>query len=199
MFERSELQILKKRINEPRRFIQVVLGPRQVGKTTMVNQLFHQLPIPGLYESADAVYDGDSIWLQQIWETARLKMAAQNANEFLLIIDEIQKVPNWSETVKKLWDEDSRNNLNIKLILLGSSRLLVQKGLTESLAGRFETIHLTHWSYSEMKEAFGWNARQYVWFGGYPGSAVLIDDEPRWKNYLNWDVCTQDKSCHLQK
>lgn len=184
MFERSELQILKKRINEPRRFIQVVLGPRQVGKTTMVNQLFHQLSIPGLFESADAVYDGNSIWLQQIWETARLKMASQNANEFLLIIDEIQKVPNWSETVKKLWDEDSRNNSGIKLILLGSSRLLVQKGLTESLAGRFETIHLTHWTYPEMREAFGWNAQQYVWFGGYPGSAVLIDDEPRWKNYV---------------
>lgn len=184
MFERSELQILKKRINEPRRFIQVVLGPRQVGKTTMVNQLFHQISIPGLFESADAINPGDSIWLQQIWETARIKMASQNAKEFLLIIDEIQKVPNWSETVKKLWDEDSRNNSEIKLILLGSSRLLVQKGLTESLAGRFETIHLTHWSFTEMREAFGWNARQYVWFGGYPGSAVLIDDEPRWKNYV---------------
>lgn len=184
MFERSELQILKKRINEPRRFIQVVLGPRQVGKTTMVNQLFHQISIPGLFESADAINPGDSIWLQQIWETARIKMASQNAKEFLLIIDEIQKAPNWSETVKKLWDEDSRNNSEIKLILLGSSRLLVQKGLTESLAGRFETIHLTHWSFTEMREAFGWNARQYVWFGGYPGSAVLIDDEPRWKNYV---------------
>jgi len=184
MFERSELQILKKRVNEPCRFIQVVLGPRQVGKTTMVNQLFHQISIPGLFESADAINPGDSIWLQQIWETARLKMASQNAKEFLLIIDEIQKVPNWSETVKKLWDEDSRTNSGIKLILLGSSRLLVQKGLTESLAGRFETIHLTHWSYPEMKEAFGWNAQQYAWFGGYPGSAVLIDDEPRWKNYV---------------
>lgn len=101
-----------------------------------------------------------------------------------MIIDEIQKVPNWSETVKKLWDEDSRNSTNIKVILLGSSRLLVQKGLTESLAGRFESIYLTHWSFSEMEEAFGWDAKKFAWFGGYPGSAEIIKDQPRWKHYI---------------
>ncbi len=184
MYERSELQALRLRINEPRKFIQVILGPRQVGKTTMVDQLFKELDIPGIFESADDIPGGSAEWLKQNWETARLKMKSKGVKEFLLIIDEIQKVPNWSETVKKLWDEDSRNSTNIKVILLGSSRLLVQKGLTESLAGRFESIYLTHWSFSEMEEAFGWDAKKFAWFGGYPGSAGIIKDQPRWKHYI---------------
>ncbi len=184
MFERSELQALKKRIIEPRRFIQVVSGPRQVGKTTLVSQFFSQLSMSGLFESADGVVAGNSLWLEQIWETARLKMKIQSAVEFLLIIDEIQKISNWSETIKKLWDQDTINNLNLKVILLGSSRLLLQHGLTESLAGRFENIYLTHWTYSEMNKAFGWDADTYAWFGGYPGSAGLIDEEVRWKRYI---------------
>ncbi len=184
MFERSELQTLRKRIKEPRQFIQVVMGPRQVGKTTLVSQLFKQATIPGLFESADAIAASNPSWLQQIWETARLKMKTQASKEFLLIIDEIQKISNWSETVKKLWDEDSFNKLPLKVIILGSSRLLLQQGLTESLAGRFETIYLTHWTFIEMEKAFGWNANTYAWFGGYPGSAALTDDEERWKRYI---------------
>jgi len=184
MFERIELQTLRRRIEEPRNLIQVVMGARQVGKTTMVSQLFHQISMPGIYESADAVAAGNSTWLEQIWETARLKQKAQASNEFVLIIDEIQKISNWSETVKKLWDEDTFNQLPIKVIILGSSRLLLQQGLTESLAGRFETIHLTHWTYSEMEQAFGWDANTYAWFGGYPGSASLINEEDRWKRYI---------------
>ncbi len=184
MFERPELQTLKKRIKEPRKFIQVVMGPRQVGKTTLVSQLFKQTTIPGLFEFADAIAAGNSTWLQQIWETARIKMKTQSANEFLLIVDEIQKISNWSETIKKLWDEDSFNNINLKVIILGSSRLLLQQGLTESLAGRFETMYLTHWTFDEMEKAFGWNANTYAWFGGYPGSVNLIHDEDRWKRYI---------------
>ena len=184
MFERSELQLLKKRVAEPRKFIQVVMGPRQVGKTTLVSQLFNQLEIPGLFESADAVGAANLVWLEQIWETARMKMKIQSANEFLLIIDEIQKISNWSETVKKLWDYDSFNKMQLKVILLGSSRLLLQQGLTESLAGRFENIYMTHWTFEEMHQAFGWNADTYAWFGGYPGSAGLINDELRWKKYI---------------
>jgi predicted AAA+ superfamily ATPase len=102
----------------------------------------------------------------------------------ILVIDEIQKIDNWSETVKKLWDEDTRLKNNIKVILLGSSSLLIQKGLTESLAGRFEKTYLGHWSFDEMKLAFGWNINQYIFFGGYPGAAQLIDDEKRWKSYI---------------
>ena len=184
MFERAYLKPIKIRIEEPRKFIQVILGPRQVGKTTMVIQLLSQLSIPNLHESADAISATNSAWLVQVWESARLRLKASGATEFLLVIDEIQKIDNWSEVVKQQWDKDTRENINIKVILLGSSRLLIQKGLTESLAGRFETLHLRHWSYTEMQEAFGWNIQQYVYFGGYPGSATLINDEERWINYI---------------
>lgn len=185
MYERIQLQTLAKRINEARKHIQVLVGPRQVGKTTLVTQLAKKITFPYLFESADAVASVNTIWIEQIWETARLRMQQNNATEFLLIIDEIQKIDNWSEIVKRLWDEDSRTSTNIKVILLGSSRLLLQRGLTESLAGRFESIYLGHWSFSEMQTAFGWNANQYAWFGGYPGSAALIDDEERWKRYVS--------------
>lgn len=184
MFERPYLKLVKSRIEEPRMFIQVILGPRQVGKTTMITQLVEQLSVPHLFESADAVQATNSVWITQIWESARLRMKAVNASEFLLVIDEVQKIDNWSETVKLNWDKDSREKINIKVILLGSSRLLIQKGLTESLAGRFETLYLGHWSFYEMEAAFGWNISQYVYFGGYPGSAMLINDEERWKNYI---------------
>ncbi len=184
MIERTYLQSVKARIEEPRRFIQVIFGPRQVGKTTMITQLLAKLSIPNLMESADAIVPSNYTWLSQIWESARLRIKASGATEFLLVIDEIQKIDNWSEIIKQQWDSDSRNNINIKVIILGSSRLLIQKGLTESLAGRFETLYLGHWSYAEMQEAFGWSIEQYVYFGGYPGSASLINDEERWKNYI---------------
>ena len=184
MFERYHLQALTKRMNEPRQFIQVIMGPRQIGKTTLVTQLVEKIKTAYHFVSADAVAATNSAWLQQQWETARVKMEQNNAEEFLLVIDEIQKIDNWSETVKLLWDEDTRNKKKLKVILLGSSRLLLQKGLTESLAGRFESTYMGHWSYEEMKQAFGWDVNQYVWFGGYPGSASLINDEDRWKSYV---------------
>ncbi len=155
-----------------------------MGKTTLIKQLLQQVKIPSLFESADAVPTSGTVWLEQIWQSARLQMQIQSSNEFLVVIDEIQKVSNWSETVKKLWDEDSFKGVNIKVILLGSSRLLIQKGLTESLAGRFEIIYLTHWTFNEMQLAFGWDADQFAWFGGFPGSAELINDEIRWKAYI---------------
>ena len=151
MFERPYLKSVKSRIEESRKFIQVILGPRQVGKTTMVTQLVEQLLIPNLFESADAISATNSAWITQIWESARLRMKASNTSEFLLIIDEVQKIDNWSEVVKQQWDKDTREKINIKVILLGSSRLLIQKGLTESLAGRFETLYLGHWSFPEMQ------------------------------------------------
>jgi len=184
MFYRSYLETVKKRIQEPRKFIQVILGPRQVGKTTMITQLLSQLSVPNLYESADAIPVTNSAWLTQLWEAARLRIKVSGATEYLIVIDEIQKIDNWSEIVKQQWDKDTRERTNIKVILLGSSRLLIQQGLTESLAGRFETMYLGHWTYTEMQEAFGWSIEQYVYFGGYPGSATLIDDEERWKNYI---------------
>lgn len=184
MYERPYLKQVKARIEEPRKFIQVIIGPRQVGKTTMVSQLLSQLSISYVFESADAIAATNSAWLMQAWETARLKMKASGALEYLLVIDEIQKIDNWSEVVKHQWDKDTREKVNIKVILLGSSRLLIQKGLTESLAGRFETFYLGHWSFAEMETAFDWSIEQYIYFGGYPGSASLINDEERWKNYI---------------
>ena len=184
MFERHHLQTLIKRMQEPRRFLQVIMGPRQVGKTTLVTQLAAKVKIDYYFVSADSVAASNATWLEQQWEAARIKLAQHEAKEFLLVIDEIQKIDNWSETVKLLWDTDTRNNLNLKVILLGSSRLLLQQGLTESLAGRFESTYMGHWSFDEMQQAFGWDVNQYVWFGGYPGSATLIDDEERWKIYV---------------
>ena len=171
-------------MHEPRRFLQVIMGPRQVGKTTLVTQLAVQAKSDYLFVSADSVAASNATWLEQQWEAGRIKFVQDETKEFLLIIDEIQKIDNWSEIVKLLWDTDTRNNLNLKVILLGSSRLLLQQGLTESLAGRFESTYMGHWSFNEMHQAFGWNANQYVWFGGYPGSATLIDDEERWKTYV---------------
>lgn len=185
MFERSHLQGLIKRMKEPRKFIQVLMGPRQVGKTTLVTQLIERVGLPHLFVSADAVTAINSSWLSQQWDTARIMMDQKKAGEFLLIVDEIQKIDNWSETIKLLWDTDSRQQVNLKVILLGSSRLLLQQGLTESLAGRFETTYMGHWSFSEMQQAFGWTMDQYVWFGGYPGSASLVADEERWKQYVS--------------
>lgn len=185
MFERAYLKTLMARITEPRKFIQVVTGPRQVGKTTMIGQLLTKLSVLYSFESADAVLNTNSFWIDQVWDNARVKMKSAMADEFLLVIDEVQKVDNWSEVVKKQWDRDSREGINIKVVLLGSSRLLIQRGLTESLAGRFETFNLGHWSFPEMEAAFGWSIEQYIYFGGYPGSASLIKDEERWKNYIN--------------
>jgi hypothetical protein len=171
-------------MNEPRRFIQVLMGPRQTGKTTLANQLLKKLTFPGRYETADAFPAPGALWLEQVWETARIAMKRSAAPEFILVVDEIQKVSGWSETVKKLWDEDTRNGTRLKILLSGSSRLLIQTGLTESLAGRFETLYTEHWALPEMQKAFGWTAEEYAWFGGYPGSAGLIHEEARWKNYI---------------
>jgi predicted AAA+ superfamily ATPase len=116
---------------------------------------------------------------------ARLKLNGKNRKKgALLILDEVQKITGWSEVVKRLWDEDTRSDAPLKVILLGSSPLLVQKGLAESLAGRFEIIPVTHWSYAEMEEAFGWEAEKYILYGGYPGAAALIEDHDRWARYI---------------
>jgi len=161
-----------------------VIRPRQVGKTTLVKQALHDLRLPYHSVTADATYTVDSNWIRQEWQTARLMLKQSGADELLLIIDEVQKVSNWSEWVKKEWDADSFADVNIKVMLLGSSRLLLQQGLTESLAGRFELLNVTHWSYPEMRDAFGFNLEQYIYFGGYPGAAALIEDEERWKDYV---------------
>lgn len=184
-FQRSHIQVLIQRIEvEQRRFIQVLYGPRQVGKTTLVTQFLEQTSLPFHFVSADGVPVNSGNWISQHWEIARLKLNSSEGKEIILIIDEIQKIENWSEHVKKEWDADTRNNILLKVIILGSSRLLLQKGLSESLAGRFETTYIGHWSFDEMHTAFGFTADEYVWFGGYPGAAEIIDEEERWKQYI---------------
>jgi uncharacterized protein len=185
MFKRKELSILTNRLeSEPRSFIQVVLGPRQVGKTTLLRQFVGQTLLPFHMVSADAIQTGNTTWISQQWEVARLKWQNNPAQEVILIIDEIQKISNWSEWVKREWDDDTFHNRNIKVVLLGSSRLLLQQGLTESLAGRYELTYMSHWSFPEMREAFDFSKEQFLWFGGYPGAAQLIADESRWKSYV---------------
>ncbi|MGO8758338.1 MAG: ATP-binding protein [Terracidiphilus sp.] len=170
------------RLREPRRFIQVIGGPRQVGKTTLVRQALAEFPDRSTYASADIPATRNPIWLEQQWEAARLN--CRQKGTWLLALDEIQKVSQWDVQVKRFWDEDSAANLDLRVVLLGSSPLLVQRGLTESLAGRFELLRAGHWTLAEMQEAFGWNADQYIFFGGYPGAAELIGDEERWRRYL---------------
>ena len=162
----------------------VLAGPRQVGKSTLVRQVVQELTIPYSVEVADAVDPKDSDWIRRIWEGARTTMTLRGEQERLLVIDEIQKIDNWSEVVKREWDEDTRRHIQLKVVLLGSSRLLLKKGLTESLAGRFELIRLGHWSYLEMHEAFGMTLDQFIYFGGYPGAAPLVEDEKRWRKYI---------------
>ncbi|MBS0286135.1 MAG: ATP-binding protein [Proteobacteria bacterium] len=183
-FTRPVYKVVFTRVKEPRKFIQVIAGPRQVGKTTLIKKLLSEIKIPTHYASADLPTLQDIPWIEQQWEIGRHKAKAAN-NSALLVLDEIQKIPNWSEKVKSLWDQDSFDDIPLKVVILGSSPLLIQRGLTESLAGRFETIHMTHWSYEEMKDAFGWDLNQYIYFGGYPGSADLIRDELRWQDYIN--------------
>lgn len=181
---RKQFYTLKERILEPRKFMQVLAGPRQVGKSTLVGQVLTQLSIPHVIEVADAVEPKDSDWIHRIWEAARTTMMLRRIEEYLLVIDEVQKIENWSEIVKKEWDADTRNHVNLKVVLLGSSRLLLKKGLTESLAGRFELIRMPHWSFIEMRDAFGLTLDEYVYYGGYPGPAQMINDERRWRKYI---------------
>jgi hypothetical protein len=183
--ERRIYSKIKNQLLAKEKLIQVLVGPRQIGKTTMVQQILAEWPGPKIFVTADAVASTDVQWLEQQWNTARSEISKTENQQFLLVIDEIQKIGNWSEMVKKLWDEDVIRNLPLKVILLGSSRLLIQQGLTESLAGRFERTYLGHWSYPEMQEAFGVTLEQFVWFGGYPGAAQLMENEERWRRYVN--------------
>lgn len=184
MYKRAHLQILKQRVKEPRKFIQTIIGPRQVGKTTLIKQLIKEIEVPHQYVSADSIANAGIIWLEQQWEAARLGLLVSDADSFLLIIDEIQKIENWSNTVKDLWDSDSLKDINLKVVLLGSVSMVIQQGLTESLAGRFEIIRVEHWGFLEMEAAFGFTPEEFVWFGGYPGAADLIKNENRWKEYV---------------
>lgn len=184
MYQRRHLDILKSRMAEPRRRMQIVMGPRQVGKSTLVGQFTEGVSVPFDFFAADGVNRFDSSWIPNKWQQVRMRMDIHSEQEHILIIDEVQKIRGWSEQVKKEWDEDSRSHRNLKVILLGSPRLLLQKGLEESLEGRFETIKMGYWDWQEMHEAFGFSMDEYVYFGGFPGLAPDIQDEDRWRNLM---------------
>jgi predicted AAA+ superfamily ATPase len=204
-FERSQISILRQRLEELPQFMIVIAGPRQVGKTTLVRQALSTYPSTfvaadqPLPEAIDHFGESTSTlltqaragslptaeWLVRQWMQARTKAKLRAEGEcHVLAIDEIQKIPRWPEVVKGLWDADRAENLPLHIILLGSSPWLMQKGLTESLAGRYEPIRMAHWSYIEMQAAFDFSLDEYIYFGGYPGSAHLIRDESRWRQYV---------------
>lgn len=180
-YQRPHAAELARRLAEPRRFIQVVAGPRQVGKTTLVEQVTAAARLPVRYASADEPTLRGPDWVAVQWEAARLEAGRSGA---ILVLDEIQKAVGWSESVKRLWDEDTRARRPLKVVLLGSAPLLVQRGLTESLAGRFEVLYLPHWSFAEMQAAFGFTIEEYLYFGGYPGAAPLVGEPERWRRYI---------------
>lgn len=164
--------------------IQAVVGPRQVGKTTLALQILEKWPGPKIYETADQPDVPTAEWISRQWQKAR-DLCHSSKDNVLLILDEIQKIPRWSEAAKRLFDEDKRTKgLHIRVMLLGSSSLLMQRGLAESLAGRFELHRHSQWSYAECRDYFGLSFEEYVYFGGYPGALPLRSDEPRWARYI---------------
>lgn len=188
MYKRAEYQTIIRRLKEQRRFIQVVMGARQIGKSTVVKQVLKDLEAPYQFYSADNVPATNSAWISNCWAAVRSLKKNNGWESVILVIDEIQKISNWSETVKKEWDDDTFHDRNIKVLLLGSSRVLLEKGLSESLAGRFEEIRMSHWSYMEMKECFGFSLDQYLFYGGYPGAASLSDDPDRFQQYIQSSI-----------
>ena len=184
MYKRAEYQTIKSRLEEDRMFIQVVMGPRQVGKSTVVKQVLDDLTIPYQLYSADNVPATNTAWISNCWAAVRSWKENNGLDSVVLVIDEIQKITNWCEVVKKEWDTDTFYNCNIKVLLLGSSRVMLEKGLSESLAGRFEEIRMSHWSFKEMKECFGFSLDKYIFYGGYPGAAKLIEHSDRYEQYI---------------
>ena len=176
---------MSRRLKEPRRFIQILSGARQVGKTTLVRQVAEGSGMPCHFASADKpTLQDNAEWIAMQWEKARMLTGKSNRKTALLVLDEVQKVPHWSETIKAYWDEDTRKKNRVKVVLLGSAPLLVGRGLTESLAGRFEILRVPHWSFPEMRKAFGWNLEQYLFYGAYPGAEPLIKKPDRWRAYI---------------
>jgi len=180
-FERPISKILIARMIEPRHKMQILIGARQVGKTTLTIHALKTIDQPHLYVIAESGYTVN--WLDQQWSAARA-LSVQSSTDVILVIDEIQKIENWSERIKRLWDEDTTQGKRLKVVLLGSSSLLLHRGLSESMAGRFEIIPVPHWSFAECQEAFGITIDEYLYFGAYPGALTYIRDEERFLAYM---------------
>lgn len=182
-YQRKIVEEVKKGLEKAPGLIHVVVGPRQVGKTTAMRDLCESGLMPHYWVAADMALPVGAEWLESHWQMAEAE-ARQRPGPFLLVVDEVQKVRGWSETVKRLWDRSRAEKSLLRVVLLGSSALLVQAGLTESLHGRFFLHRCMHWSFSEMKESFGWDLNKWLYFGGYPGAAVFSDDERQWRQYV---------------
>ena len=184
MFTRSIVQALVKVLKNRMPVFQALTGPRQVGKTTIADQVMKKLPFPSVYATADSPLPPGPEWIETNWRLAQVE-CDRYRKPVILVLDEIQKVRGWSETLKYYWDQGRRSNYDIRLLVLGSSALLLQEGLTESLSGRFLLHRCMHWSFKECADAFGWNMRQWLYFGGYPGAAAFVKDEQQWKRYVS--------------
>ena len=181
IFERPILKTIIDRLGEPRKKIQILSGARQVGKTTLSRQALDKTKQPNIHVIAESGFNVN--WIDQQWAKARA-LLHDHPQEVVLIIDEIQKIENWSERVKRLWDEDTKENRSLKVVLLGSSSLLLQRGLTESMTGRYEIIPIPHWSFLECQTAFGLSLDEFLYFGAYPGSLIYRHDEDRFLSYI---------------
>lgn len=182
-FERDMVGELVTGLREMPQFLQIVIGPRQVGKTTAVRQAADRLAWPRVVASADEPLPPGAEWVETQWRLARVREAASEG-PVLLVLDEIQKVAGWSEVVKRLWDEDHARKGRIRVVLLGSSALQLHQGMTESLAGRYFLHRCMHWTWPEAEHAFGWSLEDWLVWGGYPGAAPLTHDESLWRRYV---------------
>ena len=188
MIQRSYFETIASRVNEPRKFLQIIEGPRQVGKSTLIKQVLKSTSLPWVHFTADNVPATRTAWISDCWATARNKLRMEHLPQLLLVIDEIQKLKNWGEVVKKEWDDDTFNDVPIKVVLLGSSRIRLEKGLSESLKGRYETIKMPNWTLKEIQEGFGMTTDEYIYFGSYPGAADLRHDLDRWQEYISSSI-----------
>lgn len=182
-FERSLVPLLVGELEKKQTVFQVLTGPRQVGKTTIARQVMDKLSFPFIYASADSPLPPGPEWVETQWRRAEVE-ADRSGGPVLLVLDEVQKVRGWSEILKSKWDAAIRTARDIRLLVLGSSALLIQAGLSESLTGRFFLHRCSHWPFQECVEAFGWDLPQWLYFGGYPGAAVFCHDESKWKRYV---------------
>lgn len=178
-YELQTVSELHRGLTRTKNLIQILTGPRQVGKSTAALQLQQNWEGEVRYASADQPIPPGPEWITHQWNLARTA-----GRRPLLIIDEVQKVPGWSEAVKSLWDQDRRENRSVRVLLLGSSALLMQKGLSESLSGRFFLHRLRHWQYPDMSRAFGLSLERWLYFGGYPGAVSFLDSEAQWRSYV---------------
>lgn len=185
MYERKIVAEILQGLQRKKKLLHIITGPRQVGKTTASQQIAKKWQGDTLSFSADSPIPPGPEWIRGHWERAA-NLAGRQAghNEVLLILDEVQKVSGWSEIVKLLWDEVLLQETSLQVLLLGSSSLLLQKGVTESLAGRFFLYHCNHWQYGEMRDAFDWDLEKWIFFGGYPGAVDFVDEEQIWADYV---------------